>query len=283
LGTIGEPGPYYNPALTLDDSRLAVTRQDSGPGGGQIWLADLARGSLARFTLEAGAYDAPTWSRDGQHVYFSSNPESDRWEIRRKPWDSSGGEEVVLEGKSFLSAEDVSPDGRFLAYQTRGQDTLTDLMLLPLQGEKTPAELVRTPPFEYQAQFSPDGRWLAYGAGVGGKWEVYVQPYPDTGARWQISASGAQPRWRPDGKELFYLALDGKLMAVDIEATARGLTVGSPRALFSTLVNPGDNTRNSYVVARGGERFLFANPVQQSGPPPVTIVLNWAAEHQKEP
>ena len=110
-----------------------------------------------------------------------------------------------------------------------------------------------------------------------------MQPYPDTGARWQISASGTQPRWRPDGKELFYLALDGKLMAVDVEATSRGLTVGPPRALFSTLVNPVEITRNSYVVARGGQRFLFANPVQESGPAPITIVLNWAAEHQKEP
>ena len=282
-GTIGEPGSYYNPALTLDDSRLAVGRQDSGPSGGQIWLFDLARGSKARFTLEAGAYGSPTWARDGQHVYFASNPESDRWEIRRKPWDSAGGEEVVLEGKSVFRVQDISPDGRFLAYQTVGQDTGQDLMLLPLQGEKTPADLVRTPRAEYQAQFSPDGRWLAYGASEGGKFEVYVQPYPDTGARWQISASGRQPRWRSDGKELFYLAQDGKLMAVDIEATARGLTVGPPRALFPTLVNAVELTRNSYVVARGGQRFLFVNPVQESGPAPVTIVLNWAAEHQKEP
>lgn len=160
--------------------------------------------------------------------------------------------EVVLAGKSFIALEDVSPDGRFLAYL-------------------------------YQAQFSPDGRWLAYGAGEGAKFEVYVQPYPDTGARWQISASGTEPRWRPDGKELFYLALDGKLMAVDIEATARGLTSGPPRALFPTLVNPVSNEWNPYVVARGGQRFLFANPVQESGPAPVIIVLNWAAEHKKEP
>jgi eukaryotic-like serine/threonine-protein kinase len=280
-GTIGEPGPYSTPALTLDDTRLAVTRRDSGSSNGQIWLFDLARGSSARFTLGAGAYDAPTWSRDGQHVYFASNPEGDRREIRRKAWDSAGGEEVVLESKRPIQPQDVSPDGRFLAYRTQGQYTGFDLMLLPLQGEKTPTDLVRTPRFEVQAQFSPDGRWLAYIEG--GRNEVYVQPHPDTGARWQISASGRQPRWRPDGKELFYLALDGKLMAVDIVATARGLTVGRPRALFSTLVNPMGRTRNSYVVGRSGERFLFANPVRESGPAPVTIVLNWAAERQEEP
>jgi len=280
-GLIGEPGAYSNPALTPDDTRLAVTRRDSGPTSSQIWLCDLARGSSARFTLGAGRYDLPTWSRDGQHVYFSSNREVDHWEIRRKPWDGGGGEEVVLEGKSFLEPQDVSADGRFLAYATRGQDTGVDLMLLPLQGEKTPADLVRTPRNEYQPQFSPDGRWLAYGALEGGNYGVYVQPYPDTGARWQISGSGIQPRWRRDGKELFYLAPDGRLMAVDIEGTPRGLTVGPPHALFSTLGNPTEPTRNSYVVARDGQRFLFANPVQQSGPAPVTIVLNWAVERRQ--
>jgi Tol biopolymer transport system component len=282
-GTIGEPGAYYNPALALDDTRLAVTRRDSGPSSGQIWLFDLARGSSARFTLGAGEYDGSIWSRDGQHVYFASNPAGDRWEIRRKAWDSAGREEVVLESKSPIQPQDVSPDARFLAYRTRGQDTGFDLMLLPLQGGKTPTDLVRTPRFEAQAQFSPDGRWLAYGGGEGSSFEVYVEPYPDTGARWQISASGRQPRWRPDGKELFYLALDGKLMAVDVEATARGVALGPPRALFSTLVNPTERTRNSYVVGRSGQRFLFPNPVQQGGPAPITIVLNWAAEHQKEP
>ena len=287
-GTIGEPDHYSNPALTLDDMRLAVVRQDSapsgGPSGGQIWLFDLARGSSLRFTLGAGAHNSPTWSRDGQDVYFASNPESDRWEIRRKPWDSAGGEEVVLVGKNYFIPNDASPDGQFLAYQTWVQDTRGDLMLLPLHGEKTPADLVRTPRRESQSQFSPDGRWLAYVADERGEGDgVYVQPYPDTGARWQISASGAQPRWRPDGRELFYLAQDGKFMAVDVGATARGLTVGPPRTLFSTLVNPLEPTRNSYVVARGGQRFLFAYPVRESGPAPVTIVLNWAAEHQKQP
>jgi Tol biopolymer transport system component len=282
-GTIGEPGPYYFPALTRDDTRLAVTRGDSGSSSGQIWLFDIARGSSTRFTLGQGAHTSPVWSRDGQHVYFASNPEGDRWEIRRKPWDSAGGEEVIFDTTSPLSVQDITPDGRFLAYRTRGQSTGFDLMLLPLQGEKTSTDLVRTPGLETQAQFSPDGRWVVYSAGESGMDGVFVQSYPDAGSRWQVSPSGRQARWRADGKELFYLALDGKLMAVDIEATARGLTLGTPHALFSTMVNPMERTRNAYVVARDGQRFLFANPVREGRPAPITIVLNWAAGRPAEP
>ena len=108
-----------------------------------------------------------------------------------------------------------------------------------------------------------------------------MQAYPDTGARWQVSGAGAHPRWRSDGKELFYLALDGKLMAVDIETAAGGLRVGPPRALFSTSINALEVSQDSFVVDRDGQRFLFASPVEGSGPPPITVVLNWAAELKK--
>jgi hypothetical protein len=177
----------------------------------------------------------------------------------------------------------MSPDSRALAYWTQNEETGMDLMVLPLPGENAPTALVQTPNVDAQAQFSPDGRWLSWSVLEGVKHEVYVQPYPATGARWLISAAGRQARWRSDSKELFYLSLDGKLMAVDIDAGVRGLTVGRPRALFTVVVNPTEPTRNSYVVARGGQKFLFANPVQGGVPPPVTIVLNWAAERGKEP
>ncbi len=128
------------------------------------------------------------------------------------------------------------------------------------------------------ATFSPDGRWIAY-TSVPGPEQIEVEPFPATGARWQVSvAGGVQPRWRADGKELFYLAADRSLMAVDTVLGPGEFNAGPPRALFKTAVNLYVGMGKSYVVAADGQRFLFPQPVQESGPTPVVVVLNWAAE-----
>jgi eukaryotic-like serine/threonine-protein kinase len=172
-------------------------------------------------------------------------------------------------------------------YATMRQEGDTDIRLLQLDAEQRPVDLVSTPRSEYQAQLSPDGRWLAY-ASAGGPavrgLEIYVQPNPPTGARWQVSLSrGYEPRWRADGKEIFYLAPDGVLMAVDVETTTSDFRAGSPRLLFQTHVATTELgvIRNHYAVAANGERFLFTVPVTDSGPAAVTVVLNWTAEQTR--
>ena len=139
---------------------------------------------------------------------------------------------------------------------------------------------VRTRFAEGQGRFAPDGRWLAYAGGYEGHWEVYVVPEPPTGRRWQVSVSGGtQPRWRADGKELFYLALDGTLMSVDTVLSPE-FRAGAPRGLFKTAVDPSATVRSHYVVTADGKRFLFLNPAGDDGPGSLTVVLNWAAERQ---
>ena len=152
---------------------------------------------------------------------------------------------------------------------------------MPLDRPGAPrTELIRTRFNEGQGRFAPDGRWLAYTGDYEGHWEVYVGPYPPTGVRWQVSVSGgSQPRWRADGKELFYLALDGTLMSVDTVLSPE-FRAGQPRPLFKTAVDPFAAVRSHYAVAADGKRFLFVNPAGDDGPGSMTVVLNWAAERQ---
>jgi hypothetical protein len=172
-------------------------------------------------------------------------------------------------------AQTWSADGKFLVYSAFDATTHMDLWLLPMFGERTPAPLVRTKFNELQAQISPDGRWLAYVSAESGREEVYVQRFPTPAARWRVSTNGgADPRWRPDGKELFYIAEDRQLMSVEVEAGAT-FDYAAATPLFDTGVAPHwYNARNLYDVSRDG-RFLFMTPVEDDRSSPFTIVIHW--------
>jgi hypothetical protein len=158
-----------------------------------------------------------------------------------------------------------------------------DILVLPLAGEAKASSLVQTVKGEGLPQFSPDGRWLAYTSYEGATFEVFVEAYPSAGGRYQVSvAGGTHPRWRPDGREIFYLSPDQTLMAVDVQTSPSGFRAGQPRALFKAPIDTRGFPLNTshYVVGALGERFLFASPLKAAAPPPVTVVLNWAAERQ---
>ncbi|HYF35694.1 MAG TPA: hypothetical protein VD994_10420, partial [Prosthecobacter sp.] len=152
-----------------------------------------------------------------------------------------------------------------------------DVVALPLEGGDAVTYLGGRAD-ETQAQFSPDGRWVAYTSTESGRPEVYVQPFPATGAKWQVStAGGEQPRWRRDGRELFYLSADRKLMAVEVNGSSDTFQVGVPRLLFEPRVSSisGDSP---YDVAADGKRFLVKVPVEETAPAPATVLLNWTAD-----
>src|SRR5262249_14019423 len=177
---------------------------------------------------------------------------------------------------------DWSLDGRFLAFQLSEPDTGMDLWILPLFGDRKPFPFLKTRFNESQAQFSPDGHWMAYASDETGNSEVYVQTFPPRGAKWQISTSGGRfPKWRRDGKELFYVAHDEKLMSVAVQtgASDSSFQAGPPHALFQPRffnipVYP-------YTVSGDGRRFLVNTPIEGANSSPVTVVLNWAAGLKK--
>ena len=186
-------------------------------------------------------------------------------------------------------ALDWSRDGQWLLYNTRHPKTGLDLWAAPMARDRKPVPVMQTPFDETAGQFSPDGRWVAYQSNESKPVQIYIRPFPGPGGPWQVTtAGGSQPRWRPDGKELFYVGLDGRLMAVPIAVGAdRQLEPGTAVALFRTQLATGREhqlrragSRAQYAVAPDG-RFLMNMTLVEATAPPITVVLNWDAALKK--
>ncbi len=270
VGSIGEPGAYLEPSLSPDGRRLVVTR-----GGADflaaIWVFDLERGSQSRVSSPSVLAVTPAWSSDGRRIAYATFPEG-RIYVR----DAGGGgiEEPLFEPGAFTPLEDWSRDGRTLLYYSFGEGGV--VKAVDLGGDRIPRQVVEDE--EGGARLSPDGAWLAYASSASGVPEIFVQPFPGPGERVQVSVSGGtQPRWRGDGRELFYVAPDRKLMAVDVTPGPQ-LEVGPPRALFSTQILPLVEARNHYDVTADGQRFLVNSRSAEDATRPVRVVVGWSGE-----
>jgi eukaryotic-like serine/threonine-protein kinase len=276
IATVISSRPYDDPSLSPDGKRVVVRGADPQTGSHSIWLLDLASGAPTRFTFHDALDTAPLWSPDGNRIVFASNWKGEM-DLYSKPASGAGNDEVLLPSTTHTIPDDWSPDGRYLVLVRADPGMKLDLWLWAVADKRPPTTFLQTPSNETHAKFSPDGRWLAYASDESGRAEIYVQPFPPAAGKWQVStAGGDQPAWRSDGKELFYLAADKKLMAVDVKV-APSFEAGGPRALFQTRVR--DNTltgdRNQYAAAPDGQRFLVVTPVADSGAAPITVVLNW--------
>jgi Tol biopolymer transport system component len=283
IGRVGNPdgNVLQGGDLTLSPDGRYVALNRIVDGNSDIWLMDTERGVLSRFTFETAMNHALRWSPDGRHVVFNSN-KSGVFDLYVKSATGAGSEELLLSTPQNKSASDWSPDGRFLLFRSVDPVTSHDLWALPLDGDRKPFPVVRTNFVEAFGQFSPDGKWVAYQSNESGRPEVYAQPFPGPGPKLQISTNdGAQMRWRRDGRELFYLALDSRMMAVPIRPTANGegLVPGEPVPLFTTRVGDimglqaGYNL--SYVISPDGRRFLMNTVVEEPAFAPITVILNW--------
>jgi hypothetical protein len=196
-------------------------------------------------------------------------------DIYKRSASGGGSDELLWKSPRWKNPEDWSRDGKYVLVRVLDPKTRVDLWLLPTFGEKKPTPLLVTPFSESEGRLSPDGKWFAYRSDESGRKEVYVQPFPPTGAKWQVSVGGGEtPRWRADGKELFYVAPDYMRKAVEIKA-APGFEAGVPKDLFKTPNSWGSD------VSPDGQRFLVNMPAGDMPPSPITVVLNWTQELPK--
>ncbi|MGB6975157.1 MAG: protein kinase [Terracidiphilus sp.] len=285
-GTLGEPEIWSTPAVSPDGIRLAVAKGEQSKQ--DIWVFDLKRGAASRLTFNLANDTNPSWLPGGSQILFSSQRKGP-YGIYQKNADGLGSTQVVSEsGGNAMAIDAVSSDGRYVIYDTAGGSNATELWVLPLFGDRKPFPFVQGKFNATSAQFSPNGRYVAYTSEETGRHEVYVQTFPKPTGKWQIStAGGEEPIWRRDGRELFYLfhgesASGGdKLMSVAVDSNSAAFQAGIPKELFETKLIPLWFWRNVYVPSPDGQRFLMIVPATKAKPQPITVVLNWPALMKK--
>jgi len=289
VGVTGEVGPYYDIRLSPDGSKLAF---NVGGRNSELYVGELGRGLPMRLTFDPDTDSGtPVWSPDGNEILFcrliggKAKPG-----IYEKPSNGAGVEELLLASDSpdlEVWPNDWSRNGRFILY-SRGDllsRTQEELWVLPLIGDRKPRLFLRNPSAVYDGQFSPDGRWVAYTSKESGQAEVYVAPFDSAQVmgsgdmstpltprgKWQISTSGGQfPRWRGDGKELFFLAADSRVMAGEVDGKGGSFQVGAVKPLFAAFA---EDSAMPFDVSADGKRFLIVSAPEQSSA--ITLLINW--------
>lgn len=280
-GSIAGTHFFKEPNLSPDGEKLGVVIGAMPIMQGNIWVFDLATAALERVTFTASQAYGPIWSPDGTRIVFSSN-RTGAYELYEKAANGTGGVRSLTQDNSLQGAPDSwSSDGRYIAYNRPDPQGKTgaDIWILPLFGDKKPFPFLNSEANEGGASFSPDGKWLAYVSDESGRNEVYIVPFPKRNGRWQVSTEGGRaPRWRRDGKELFYLSRANKLMAVKIREINTTLAIGSPQALFQTHPPPSLWPGRTFDVTPDGKRFIVVTRLATpAGAEPVTLLVNWTA------
>ncbi|MFN7986951.1 MAG: protein kinase [Thermoanaerobaculia bacterium] len=278
LGMLGEPAVQRVAQLSPDARLVAAQMNDVAIGTNDLWIYDVARGLRTRFTFDPGEDTQPTWSPDGRSVYFASNAKG-ATAVYRKAIEGAGEVELVSSSEDSLQPTSVSPDGRFLLVNrsTTTAASKSDIVVLPLEPKGELRPFRATEFSEAWGAFSPDGKWVAYTSQESGEFEVFVTPFPGPGRRWQVSPhSGVYPQWRADGRELFWIQMDGQLAAAEVSAEGDGFRVGAVTPLFRLAApTPGGPT---FSPARDGKRFLVAPQAVQKPGSLLTLVLGWPRE-----
>jgi eukaryotic-like serine/threonine-protein kinase len=287
LGSIDVNGASA-PSLSRDGTMLAVSRTLPQTGT-DLWLYDVKRGTPMRFTFDSASTRSGIWSPDGKEVVFSAARNGTLGQMYRKPTTGSGSDEL-LSNVDGSTPTDWSPDGRFILFYTNNnldqgsvdQRNGYDLWVLSL-ADRQSRPLVRTPFHEIQGAVSPDGRWLAYACDESGAFEVYVQGFPDSqGKRLVSRGGGAEPRWRADGRELFYVSADRRLMVVPT-TIGPAFESGTPAPLFEMNVRDlAFLSGRRYDVTPDGQRFVVQELIGRVRPSALTVVVNWSALLPKE-
>jgi Tol biopolymer transport system component len=280
---IGPPGPYQVAVLSPDGRQAVVEEQMPGEPGRSLSLLDVERGLSSRFTIGDVSERTPIWFQDGSSVVFTSQRNGAFGLYRRSAAGGATGDELLFSAPELLEPTGLSPDGKVLLF-ARGARPTIKIWALPLTGDRKPIEAIPGVPMaQYQATFSPDGTWIAYGAGSGpGDGEIYIQPYPADDRRVRIStATGRYPFWT-DGRHIVYRSTDDDLMSVELIPSGNTFRPAPPIKLFTPpKIAPGTW---AYSMDARGERFLVVAPSDKPAPEirePLTVVVNWVANLRK--
>jgi Tol biopolymer transport system component len=275
-----KPDVYSNIELAPDGKTVALDKTDEDSTNADIWTYDIQRDAMRRLTFNPAIDSMPVWSPDGTRILFASS-RNQKFDLFVKNADG-GQEEKLLDFDNSAKADkypyDWSRDGKYILYTPATELWVATLPELKARAFQVAPGMIRN------AKFSPDGKWVAYASNESGKFEIYVTSFPAAQGKWQVSsAGGTQPHWRGDAKELFYIAADGKIMAVPVSVGAN-FDAGAPAALFQAHAREliGTSEQVSYDVTKDGQRFLINTQVKNADTHPMTVILNWDAEMKKK-
>jgi len=279
VGEVPGSDTYMSPRISPDGKKILYTVV--GPWY-EVWSYDMSLGVKTRLTFGTGsgrAHLSAVWSPDGQRIAYMSI-RAGKWGLYEKAADGSGNEEVLMEETQYIKyMNDWSPDGKYLSFQQTLQG-VNEIWLLPLTGERKPIPFLQSQFAANLSSFSPNGKWLAYCSTESGEQKVYVVPFPGPGGKWQVSpGGGCYARWRRDGKELFYLSPDNKIMSAEVKTDGSSFAIGAAKPLFETRVYR--STFGGYDVTADGQGFIIC---YEPGQPNVAITLveNWDADLKKK-
>jgi Tol biopolymer transport system component len=268
-----EPGGYHDAWLSPDGRRLAFALS-RGSEGADIWIRDVARGVTSRFTFDSASEGDPVWAPDGSRLVYAAQRKA--VDLMMKDAAGTREAEVLLESAEDKYPSEWSRDGKHLLFVSRGKDTSFDLWALPMAGERKPFPVAKTRFAEAFGTFSPDARYVTYPSNESGRFEVYVQEFPEARNKWQVSTKGGtQPFWSGSGREIFYRAPDGRVMTIPVK-TAAAFEAGVPQPLFQARF-AGVIARAHFRPTPDGQRFLVLAPLRQEAVAPTTVVLNWTS------
>lgn len=278
IGTVGDPGQYIQIQLSPDGRRVAAQIIGEDGQDHDIWTLDVRRGVPTRITSNPGLDSNPVWSPDGQTLFFVSGSGRNALRLHRKRLDGSGPASLVHDPSVDGWSEAVAPDGATLLYlrlsETSSGSGNDSLWAAPLDTLGDPELLLTVKEGVEEPQVSPDGRWLLYCGRDSGSWEVYLAPFRREGERVRVSTNGGrQPKWRGDGREVFYVTPRGQLMAVDVKESNGRPEFGLPEPLFNAGVS--SFLYDQYAVTGDGQRFLVITPFFEAGAQSFQVVLNW--------
>jgi eukaryotic-like serine/threonine-protein kinase len=262
--------------LSPNEKRFIADQLDPETGTYDLWLYDVSEGNPQKFTFDPATDFNPVWSPDGSRIVWASNRNGGILNLYQKASSLAGDDTLLLKSDYPNYPTDWSWDGRFIIYRQPDAKTKWDVWVLPAHGSGEAFPVVRTEANEIAGSLSPDGRWLAYASDVSGRYEVYVQRFPGGGGKRQVSNGGGNhPRWRQDGRELFYYAGDGKLMAAPV-SSGESFETDAAVALFEFRAGTAPGFA-PYAVTKDGQRFLINEMMETKPNAQLTVWVNWAA------